>query len=234
MKKHLIVFGTLVWQALIYILAPAVLFLVFDLLWSFSMKDRLDDTMIGFSMDIFTLFSAIVFFGIYKKDRLKKLFPSRLEFRKLVSLIPISLAARIPIVIFVVVAMIFFGDQVLESMNSGIDYQWSMFGDAVGAQRVLVFLSFVILGPIHEEIFFRAVMFEYLRSNYSHVVAILYGTTIFTLFHFHPGLFPSSFILGLVLVFVYIKWKNLGYSIILHMLINVHPFILSYLSANGQ
>jgi len=186
----------------------------------------------SFSMDILTLLVVVTAFALYKKEQLKSFFPSGLTFKRVTALIPISLAARIPIVLIIMIAIGIFGEQAMDTIDAGIAFQWSIFGDAKGVDAFLVFLSFVLIGPIHEELLFRGVMYPYLKKHYSVRTSMIYVTVVFTLFHFHPGLFPSSFALGLALVWVNHKWGNMGYNIILHMIINSHPFILEYLSTH--
>lgn len=232
MKKHLATFGILLRQALFYQLVPAVfLFGFYGFFSILSPGEELTEVFSSFAFDIFTLFAVIIAFRLYRQDVKQSLFQAQVSFKRLIALIPLSFLARLPLLGVIVLLTLFFGDTILSAIDEGIELQWSIFGDAVGLERYLVFISFVIVGPIHEELFFRGVVFRSLRDRYSLRGAVLISTTVFTLFHFHPGLFISSFILGLFLVYVYYKWNNLLYSIILHMLINAHPFILDYLGS---
>ncbi len=229
MKYHLSILLGIIKQALIYTLVPAFFYLLY---YSGTLLLNLPDIseqQSALMIDALTLFGVIYYFKLYKKETFYKLFPGKLEGKKLLSLIPLSILSRIPLVIFVVAIVLFFGESVINTIDEGVEYQWQGFSDLSGWGYVVAILSFSILGPIHEELFFRGIVFNYLKKYYSVKGSILYATVIFTLFHFHPGLFPSSFILGLFLIWVYQKWHNLTYSILLHMLINLHPFLIDWI-----
>ncbi len=224
MKHHLFIFLGILRQALAYMLVPAFFYLVFLL---FITPSEIQGNTIA---DLLTLVCVIILFGLYKREKIKELFPKRIEFKKVLVLLPISLLTRIPIVVVVVAGILIFGDSVMNTLDAGIEFQWDIFEGARGIEALLVFISFTIIGPIHEELFFRGVLYPALKKKYSVRTSMIYVTVIFTLFHIHPGLYPSSFILGLFLVYITQKWNNLGYSIILHMLINMHPFLLNLMN----
>ncbi len=230
MKHHLFIFLGILRQALAYMLVPAFFYVLLLFINSLLYKRTPSEIQGNSIADIFTLISVILMFGLYKREKIKELFQARLEFKKILALIPISILARLPIVVVIVAGILMFGDTVMDTLDAGIEFQWDIFAGARGFDAVLVFVSFAVIGPIHEELFFRGVLFPSLKKKYSVRTSMIYVTIIFTLFHVHPGLYPSSFILGLFLVWVTQKWNNLGYSIILHMLINMHPFLLQLMN----
>lgn len=231
MSHHLTTLWYIIKQALAYILVPAVLYLIYYLvIFTFKLPE-LHDQVNAVLVDTLTLIAVIYYFKLYRKEKLKELFYEKLKVKKLLSLLPISLAVRIPLLILVIGMVLIFGDEVMKTIDEGVSYQWEGFTDLSFWGYVLAVLSFSVIGPIHEELFFRGVVFNYLKTSYSVRTSIIYSTVLFTVFHLHPGLFPSSFLLGLFLVFVYQKWNNIAYSIILHMLINLHPFMLDLINA---
>ena len=217
-------------QALAYMLVPAVLYLIYYLvIFTFGLSEA-NEQVSALLVDTLTLIAIIYYFQLYKKEKIEELFNEKLKIKKLLSLIPLSILVRIPLLILVVLMVLLFGDMFVNTIDEGVAYQWEGFTDLSGWGYVIAILSFGVIGPIHEELFFRGVVYNYLKKNYSIRASIIYSTVVFTLFHLHPGLYPSSFILGFFLVLVYHKWNNLSYSIILHMLINMHPFLLDFIS----
>ena len=232
MKKHLGILLRILGYYFLYILLANIgIFFVLVILELFGISN-LPNIIGEFISDIILLPILILIFKLYKKERIQQLFSEPLEWQKLLKLIPISLIARILLVIAIaiiaIVLMIFFNQDIGKLIDSGVDYQWLAFDQGKGIERLFGFLSFVIFGPINEELLNRVVILGYLQKCYSDRTSIIYSSIIFALAHLHPGLYISSFLLGLVLAWVYIKWKNLWYPILLHMLINLHPFIIAY------
>ncbi len=232
MKYHLNVLWNVIKQALAYMLVPAVLYLIYYLVISVFQLPELNEQINALVIDALILITVIYYFKLNSPEKIRELFFERLNIKKILSLLPLSILVRVPLLILVVLMVVLFGDTLMNTIDEGVDYQWEGFTDLTGWGYVIAILSFSILGPIHEELFFRGVIYNYLKQYYSIRTSIIYSTVIFTLFHIHPGLYPSSFILGFFLVAVYQKWNNLNYSIILHMLINLHPFLLDFL--NGK
>ncbi len=89
-------------------------------------------------------------------------------------------------------------------------------------------LSFLIVGvflsPIAEEIFFRGILYQYMR-RWGRPVAVVLSTLIFALVHF-PGINLFHFVGGLLFVIVYEKEKNLMTPIIVHILGNLGVFLV--------
>ncbi len=232
MKKHLGILLRILGYYFLYILLANIgILLVLAILGIFNISN-LPSITGEFISDVILLPILILLFRLYKKEKRDELFSKPLEWKKILKLIPISLVARVLLVLAIavlaVVIMVFFNQDIGELIDSGVDYQWWAFDQGVGIERVFGFLSFVIFGPINEELLNRVVILGYLQKFYSERTSIIYSSIIFALAHLHPGLYISSFILGIVLAWVYIKWKNLWYPIILHMLINLHPFIIAY------
>jgi len=213
---------------LYYVISGIVVVLVMVLLIAIA-RIKVGEITTEFMTDAVSLVVVILLFGLYKKNIRTELFDKPLEKKKIFKLVTIAFLARIVLLIVITgilfIASFFLGDLIENIINKGIDYQWSAFDGVGKVESVLGFMSFVILGPIQEELFFRGVVFGYLRKHYSAILAVVYATVVFTLAHFHPGLYLSSFGIGLLLSFVYLRWNNLWYSIILHILFNLQPFI---------
>lgn len=232
MKKHLSILLRILGYYFLYILIANIgIVFILLLLNQIGITDL--PTMTGeFISDVLLLPVLVIIFHLYSKERRSKLFKEPFKWKKVAQLIPISLLARVLLVLAIaliaVLLIVVLDKDIASLIDSGVDFQWSAFDEGEGYERLFGFLSFVIFGPINEELLNRAVILEYLRKHYSVKVSIIYSSIIFMIAHLHPGLYISSFLLGLVLAYIYTKWNNLWYPIILHMLINLQPFILDY------
>lgn len=91
-----------------------------------------------------------------------------------------------------------------------------------------VFLSVLIvgiIGPIFEEIMFRKLFIDRLMP-YGEVVAILFPSLMFGLFHGNLYQFFYAFLLGMIFSYIYVKTGEIIYSIALHMFINLFCGVL--------
>lgn len=92
-------------------------------------------------------------------------------------------------------------------------------------------LAVVILAPIIEELLFRKLLIDRI-CIYGDKVAILVSGTMFALFHGNLFQFFYAFGLGCMLAYIYIKSRDIKYSIILHMLINFVGGMIPYIVLN--
>lgn len=80
-------------------------------------------------------------------------------------------------------------------------------------------LCAVIVGPIAEELFFRKAMIDRL-SAYHPTDAILLSALLFGLMHGNLTQFLYAFPLGVLFGIIYYRTQNIGYTIVLHVVIN--------------
>ncbi|MBE7536084.1 MAG: CPBP family intramembrane metalloprotease [Anaerolineales bacterium] len=85
---------------------------------------------------------------------------------------------------------------------------------------VWLILAAVIVAPLVEEIFFRGFLFQGFRQRYGWIAALLLSSGIFAASHLDPVSFIPTFILGVVLGYVYHRSNSLWPSVILHFLNN--------------
>jgi len=230
MKKHLKIFLSILGKVLLVSIIPAVFYGVFYGVAYLLGANKYSSAIETFVLDIFTLLFIFLFFKYYLLEVQKSVIKGTLSIKRFVRLIPISLLVRLPLVVTIVILYIFFGDVVTETFDKGIEFQWSVFDDSSWWTVSLGFLSFVIIGPIHEELFFRGVIQRYLGSKYSTRSSLIYSSIVFALVHIEPSLIISTFFLGIALGYIFQKWNNIWYAIALHMLINLQPFIIQLLS----
>lgn len=79
----------------------------------------------------------------------------------------------------------------------------------------------IVLIPIYEEIFFRRVIFGYLREKYNLIVAVIGQALVFGLDHGNIVQGIYTFILGIALALIYVYSESLVGSIIVHIIFNL-------------
>ena len=89
-------------------------------------------------------------------------------------------------------------------------------------------LCAVILAPIAEELFFRKAMIDRL-SAYHPTDAILLSALLFGLIHGNLTQFLYAFPLGVLFGIIYYRTQNIGYTIVLHVVINCFGGLLPQL-----
>jgi len=230
MHKQFSIFLRILGQFLIYTIIPGVIYLIGLGVLSIFGRGDVSESVATLAIDFLTLIIAVLAFRYYSPDVRNIVFKAKIQVKKIIQLIPLSFLTRAPLVIIVVILYLIFGDTITETLDAGVEYQWSVFDGSTLLSSSIGFLSFVIVGPIHEELLYRGVIQRYLRTKYSIRTSIIVSSIIFGLAHIHPGLILSSFVLGLFLGYIYHKWDNLWYAVILHMLINLQPFFLQVFS----
>lgn len=94
----------------------------------------------------------------------------------------------------------------------------------------ILILYTVILGPIYEEILFRYISLNKAKEKYSKKNAIIIITIIFALSHTNIINIIYAFLLGLILSYIYIKYNNILYPIIIHISANLMSIFISKFS----
>lgn len=104
-------------------------------------------------------------------------------------------------------------------------------------ESVILLITGIILIPIWEEIFFRGIIFGYLRKNYNIKISIIVQALIFGFVHlnFVQGIY--AFISGIVFALVYLYSNSMLGNITMHIIYNllgiiILPF-LSTIPING-
>lgn len=81
------------------------------------------------------------------------------------------------------------------------------------------FLIVVIAAPIMEELLFRKFIVDR-TTRFGEGVSIVLSGLMFGLFHGNLNQFVYAFMIGVLFGFIYIKTRNIIYTIILHMIVN--------------
>jgi membrane protease YdiL (CAAX protease family) len=100
---------------------------------------------------------------------------------------------------------------------------------ADGSRLVIFFLVGVLIGPVAEEIFFRGILYGFLRRGGA-LTAIVLSTLLFVLPHTSGTIIPvTQLIGGILFALAYEIEKNLLVPMIIHCLGNLAIFILALL-----
>ena len=84
----------------------------------------------------------------------------------------------------------------------------------------LIFILLVVIGPIVEEIIFRKILIDRL-SVYGDHVAIIFSAVAFGLMHGNLYQLFYATLLGLLLGYVYTSTRDVKYTIVIHMILNL-------------
>jgi membrane protease YdiL (CAAX protease family) len=93
---------------------------------------------------------------------------------------------------------------------------------------VWLFLAAVVVAPVVEEIFFRGFLFQGFRKRYGWLPALLLSSFIFAAAHLDLASLIPTFILGIILTYVYHRSNSLWPGIIIHFLINATSTLAVY------
>lgn len=88
------------------------------------------------------------------------------------------------------------------------------------------FIIMVIFAPIAEELLFRKMLVDR-TVRFGEGIAVFTSALFFGLFHGNLNQFAYAFIIGGIFAYVYVKTRNIKYTIFLHMLVNFMGSIVS-------
>ena len=95
-------------------------------------------------------------------------------------------------------------------------------------------IVFALLPAIFEELVFRGFLIsKMIASGISETGAILMSGAIFAVSHMQPLNLLVMFFAGVCLGFVYMRFKNIKYSMILHFFFNAVQIVIGYLVGSG-
>lgn len=93
----------------------------------------------------------------------------------------------------------------------------------------------IVLIPVVEELLFRGILFGSFASSFSYKIAMVLSAAIFALLHLTIS-WPSVFLIGILLAWLYWRTDNLAVTMVIHGTINLGTFlsmpILALLAAN--
>ncbi|ENK1241989.1 CPBP family intramembrane metalloprotease [Clostridium botulinum] len=89
----------------------------------------------------------------------------------------------------------------------------------------LMFISFIIIAPIFEEILMRGIILEGFLNRYKPATAIIISSIMFGAMHLNIFQFVNATIGGLFLGIIYYKTRSLVLCIVAHMINNLIPIL---------
>ena len=98
----------------------------------------------------------------------------------------------------------------------------------VEGPMLMQILSLIVVAPILEEVIFRGLILSRLQRGFSARSAILLSSLVFGLVHVNFLGILYAFALGLLLGFVFVRTRNIGNAIVLHMAFNAGSFLMAY------
>jgi membrane protease YdiL (CAAX protease family) len=99
---------------------------------------------------------------------------------------------------------------------------------------VWFFLVGVVFAPFVEEIFFRSFLFQGFRQSYGWKRATLLSSAIFAAAHLDPASLIPTFVLGMVLAYLFHKSNSVWPGMILHFLVNAFGLWGAYFATHYQ
>ena len=82
----------------------------------------------------------------------------------------------------------------------------------------------IVLIPIMEELLFRGILFGSFVSSFSYKIAMVLSAAIFALSHLTIS-WPSVFLIGILLAWIYWRTDNLAVTMVIHGTINLGTFL---------
>lgn len=101
------------------------------------------------------------------------------------------------------------------------DVYSKLLGQVTWYTLILNLLLAGVLAPLVEETLFRGVIFGSLQAYFGKWTAAVISATVFSALHFQAYGFLPRFVLGMVLAYLYDKYKSLYPSVALHALNNI-------------
>ena len=200
-----------------------------------SKADEFNDLVMGYSITMTLICDAIlipIMIVIMRFD-LKKLSKrgydrvlQNVSYAKYLLVIPFSFIGMMVCNFLATFALNALPDSFTKSYDSAAAAIYS--GD-----KVSMVIAVAIVGPILEELLFRGVVYNRIKDMFNPVVAIISSAIIFGIFHMNwvQGIYAST--LGILLAYLYYKYKTIYASIIMHMTCNTISLIATFLSKEG-
>lgn len=183
-------------------------------------------------VDIADLIIVIFIFDFHKKYRWEEINKAKFRLRSVILFFLVVFAFKIALGI---IALHLFTPT---NVDTSIDAQWKDLFPILpktNLEYTLLFIMLCILTPIREELFFRGVVFNGLKTKYNVFASVIVSSLFFAFLH-TPNLvvFFMTFFTGILLAIVYQRFKNIWYGVVVHFYINLLPFLLLLSSPHGK
>lgn len=98
--------------------------------------------------------------------------------------------------------------------------------DKMGMHGGWSILMLVVLAPVMEEVLFRGILLESVRSKHSAGRAIVVSALMFGVIHLIPQQVVNAFVIGLILGYIYVRTESLWPVIVIHALNNAMAYVI--------
>ncbi len=115
--------------------------------------------------------------------------------------------------------------QLLDPSFNPDEPQTNEFIDAAGAHPSLALIALVIIPPIIEETVFRGFIFPAMANRWGFWLGAVSSSILFGLAHLQANVSIYTFLLGMLLCFMYVRLRSIFPGMLLHMLNNYLAFI---------
>ena len=132
------------------------------------------------------------------------------------------------VIAFVFGALVFAGEGISKAL-----FKTGVISSLIGTQHVknptLFLFSACIIGPFAEELFFRGLLYAWLRQAFSVIFSVILSSVLFASLHGAFGLIP---LIGGVMLALIFEWrKNIWPCFIVHALANIGIWQFSHILA---
>ena len=162
----------------------------------------------------FMSFGLVIFIGFKK---------SKLKFNEVFKFNNVSLDYWIAIIVFMF-GFIIVSSEIGNVLNYFLpmpDFLHDIFETMMAKQIFIIAIILVGIVPaITEEMFFRGVILNGFKRNYSDKKAILMSALLFGIIHLNPWQFVTAFIIGIITAWIYIKTESIILCIYMHLFNN--------------
>lgn len=108
-----------------------------------------------------------------------------------------------------------------ETYNSVSDAQY-------GVAFVVGLFLYGIMSPVVEEVIFRGILYNRMKRIFPVKLSMVVSALLFGLFHGNIVQGIYGFLMGLIIVFFYEKYKSFQAPVILHIVANIGVYVLTY------
>lgn len=182
-----------------------------------DLQDYISDNALIITIITFMIF-GFIFYKVYKKYHND--YNQKIEIKSIGILIIVGMVLNLSY------------NLILGSLNKFFAFTNNY--DAINISVLTYIVCTGILGPILEELLFRGIVFNKLKTFNKQMRSILLVTLIFALFHSNPVQMLYAFCLGFILIYVYEKYKNIIAPMIVHIASNIMNIFTCMLIINDN
>ncbi|WP_169314486.1 CPBP family intramembrane glutamic endopeptidase [Halobacteroides halobius] len=84
-----------------------------------------------------------------------------------------------------------------------------------------------LIAPVIEEIVFRGIIVDGIITRYSQKTAIVVSAVLFSIYHFNIFQLLSSFVVGLLLGYIYLETRSVVVCIVTHFIYDLIPLVMN-------